>query len=466
MSALSKLLTSTAKPAPSEENSAPRARPAQSLLVAEKPQFNPDLGLKLLKVVLQGNDIPTFQNIETRHLHEQEIALYEFSKAHLRQYGRLPEPDTARSSGHALDVVSNETADYFINRIAERETHVAIQENQKLLIKALAGKADQATLLAIVRKQLSDMLAVTRNQRTDTFSTLAQEVLVDFQLARRTVGLIGVPTGYESLDMATGGIMPGELTAYVGRPGVGKTILLSEAFLACHAAGLRCVVCSNEMPGKQLVRRWLGRKAGINHSLIKKGEVSTHGERRLYAVAEQIARGPDTDVISGSFNQTIPDLERSCANFGPDALFIDAAYLVKASGITNRQQQADMQEQVVREIKGLLLDRKLPGFVTYQLNRTEKNSSQGKKHRADLSSIAGTDAVGKDADIVAAMLYAPSPYQLSHRIIDPMKTRDGAAERFAVSMDFDTMDFSEFPIETIMGSDDNDSDEEVTDYMR
>ena len=382
-------------------------------------------------------------------------------KGHLRQHGRLPTSDTIRSNGFALDVLTEEPATYWAQRLSDREIHCHVTNYQKQISRVLAANGSMVDITRILREQLAAVLSVKREAQFSTYGGLAREVLADALAARANPGaLIGLPLGYDSLNASTGGLLAGELYVIVGRPGVGKTAALMEAFHQNFDFGSRSLICSNEMPGKQLVRRLLGRRSGINHLTLKTGDIGTLAEGCLHRAISDIENGPETHFIAGNFDQTTSALEQMVAQFRPDILFVDAAYLLKVSGMA-RASATEKQEQVVRDMKALLMQYGIPGCMTFQLNRDEKDKSQGKKHRVDLSSIGGTDAVGKDADVIQAMIRAPQPYSRTHRILQGIKARDSDPTDVAIRFQFYPPDYSEIPLEEIMGN--SDDDEETTD---
>src|SRR6516162_9404659 len=89
----------------------------------------------------------------------------------------------------------------------------------------------------------------------------AAECLVQKQAANQ--GLIGMPTGLQSLDLATGGIRPGELWTIGALPGKGKTALGVQVLLANGAAGVPCVAFSLEMQTLEIGKRFLAAKSAV-----------------------------------------------------------------------------------------------------------------------------------------------------------------------------------------------------------
>ena len=83
------------------------------------------------------------------------------------------------------------------------------------------------------------------------------------------LGVLGIPSGIDELDVCTTGWRDGELT-YVGAlPGRGKTSFLLQAMYAAATAGIGVGCISLEMRASQLVRRLTVIHSGIAAQLLR-----------------------------------------------------------------------------------------------------------------------------------------------------------------------------------------------------
>ncbi len=142
---------------------------------------------------------------------------------------------------------------------------------QKVANLAVAGKPiDQKV------KEIKEELDGIENgvNVEDDFQSLGQmfsEVYDEAQLREQNpVEIWGIPTGLKSLDKETGGQQGGELTFWVGEPGVGKTWLLTGMALemARHYAG---GFLSMELKKQNIARRVLSGTSGVHTKALRSG---------------------------------------------------------------------------------------------------------------------------------------------------------------------------------------------------
>lgn len=82
--------------------------------------------------------------------------------------------------------------------------------------------------------------------------------------------LPGIPTGFEKLDAAIGGLKLGELIFVCGRPAMGKTAFLTNIAENC---GVACGIISSEMSHKQCATRMLISQGRADSGKIRAGKI-------------------------------------------------------------------------------------------------------------------------------------------------------------------------------------------------
>jgi replicative DNA helicase len=89
------------------------------------------------------------------------------------------------------------------------------------------------------------------------------EVLRELEMQAANQGLIGMTTGLHSLDVATGGLRPGELWTIGALPGKGKTTFGVQIMLANAFTGTPACAFSLEMQDLEIGKRFLAAKSTI-----------------------------------------------------------------------------------------------------------------------------------------------------------------------------------------------------------
>jgi replicative DNA helicase len=115
--------------------------------------------------------------------------------------------------------------------------------------------------LQLVQESLLQIEASSGRPTARHVRDFMPEVLRELETQSQNQGLVGMTTGIHSLDLATGGIRPGELWTIGALPGKGKTALGVQIVLANGAARTPALVFSLEMQDLEIGKRFLAAKS-------------------------------------------------------------------------------------------------------------------------------------------------------------------------------------------------------------
>ena len=229
------------------------------------------------------------------------------------------------------------------------------------------------------------------------------KALID-DLDRRRDGACGLSTGLADFDELTGGLEPGDLAIFAGRPGMGKSALLVT--ISAHVSrDAPVAVFSAEMPALQLARRCTALLGGVSQTRLR---------RPKQMVDDDWARATEGASLFGSRklwinDRQLPPLEHiraECvvhrARHGLSLVLIDYCQLVEGNG-ANRYEQL---RAVAYGSKALAKELSVPVVLLAQLNR----SVEAREHkRPHLSDLRDSGAIEEAADIVG-LLYREGYY--------------------------------------------------------
>lgn len=429
----------------------------------KKPQApKSELGLKLLRTILETADLATLYSLVPDLFMPNELKVYTWIRNFHRTFKTLPTVDVAANNGHLMPLADSPAA-YYVQRVTERAIFNAVNSRQKTFAEKMAEQ-DVDGLVQTLRDMLSAVTAVKNPNKYTPINKIAQRVKDQYLLAKDTPGLMGVTTGYPSLDYQTTGLLPGDLAVIVARPNMGKTYIQLKMAHSAWKAGKKVAVITMEMINEALVRRWIGVDAEINPDSIRRGELDIHGEKIFFDTIESYDGMDNAYFMAGDMHKDVNAVEEMIVQLAPDIVFIDASYLLTPADRQGKEGAA-IAQQVIRELKGLARAYGIPICITVQFNRNvRKHGKMNKGSRLDVADIGGTDAVGQDADIIMGLRLPPMPYRDTHRIVEMMKIREGVAQDFATQFSFWPMNFNEVPLESIMEiSDEEDEDEDSAD---
>lgn len=402
------------------------------------------LGKNFLRVVLDCREGSYIRKVTEDLFQEGEVEGFNWVKSHLDLYGVLPTVQEAIEEAHIFPEPRREsTPQYYIDQLKKRYAYSKVNERHPNLVNAMRSR-DTDSVISVLAEMLQEARRATGGASYSTMYDQYRLVEQEYREAKMSVGLRGITTGWDTLDVASNGIMGGDLVVIAGRPSMGKSWLIMKMAHSAAMSGSVVAFCSMEMSLKQIARRWLGMSTGINPNLIRSGEVGTYSEEdMLMEIEAQNSRNP-VHLMGGDMAKSVSAVENMVLEFQPSIIFIDAAYLLtpagKKQGYINRWESIT---EVVHELKMISLRHDIPVVISVQFNRNQKNKS---KAAFDLGDIAGSDAIPQDASIVLGVRGGPSPNESSQRIVEVMKNREGDTPRFATNFKFDPVRMNEVPL--------------------
>ena len=114
------------------------------------------------------------------------------------------------------------------------------------------------------------------------------------ELERRTPGgMVGVPTGFQDLDLLTGGLQDGTLIVVAGPTAAGiSTFGLTLARMAAIRAAVPTLVFSLDLTGGQVIHRLLCAEGPIDSQRLLLGRLDERDWVRLTRVLSRVAFAP------------------------------------------------------------------------------------------------------------------------------------------------------------------------------
>lgn len=281
----------------------------------------------------------------------------------------------------------------------------------------------------------------------DVFHNLETDILEVKDKREHPEKYKGIPTGFEMIDNATGGWIPGELSLVLGRPGMGKSILLLN--FGYHAYLERCnVVCVTiEMPIEQQKRRFQSLATKLNYNLIKipknmrdqdfekfKNELRDRKDSQpnyfWYIDAPQHCTAAFIESRILAFESTVGEKV--------DLLIVDPIYLMKPVD----PKEDDRVGTISWDLKILARKLNFPVIAASQFNR-----EGGRRHQhgkpVDTMDAAFTDKLSNNCDNMIGITGDNDFARLSFP-----KTRDSNIRDLFLTKNFEIMKFTYVPKET------------------
>jgi len=225
--------------------------------------------------------------------------------------------------------------------------------------------------------------------------------------------LVGLATGLKDLDRKMGGWCAGDLIVIAGRPGMGKSAILSTILRNVARRGHPAMVASLEMSAEQLAERMISDTmfdfscTNVPYSNLRTG---TFHENMFQYVRDAASMNEALPIkIEEQPGLTMAQIatraRRMKRNGGLDLLAIDHLDLVKPSGRYQGNKVYELGE-ITASCKALAKELKIPVVLLCQLSR-QVESREDK--RPILSDLRSSGSIEQDADAVI-FLYRAAYY--------------------------------------------------------
>ena len=372
------------------------------------------LDREALPVVMDILRPESFYHEAHQHVYRAVIRLFERSNPvdiltvteELRKTGEL---EKVGGSYYLVEltnrVASAANIEYHARIIAQKHIQRELIRVATNTIKdAYEDTTDVFTLLDEAEKGL---FGITQNNLSRTFEsmgTLSSRVLKQVEeLAGKTDGLTGVPTGFTDLDRLTSGWQPSDLIILAARPGMGKTsCVLAMALNAARDFNKGVAVFSLEMASAQLVQRLISMEAEIPGSKMRNGKLEDYEWQQLQTTVERLSTIPvfidDTPGIN------IFELRAKCRRLKMqhDIQLVIIDYLQLMTGASENNRNANREQEIAgisRALKNMAKELSVPVIALSQLSRAvEVRGGSKRPQLSDLRECVSGDTMVYLAD--------------------------------------------------------------------
>lgn len=270
------------------------------------------IGMNLLSRLLLDERLSDFFLLKKEYLSREEQIAYDWISKHVETHGILPSFNFATSKKRTdlRTPDSEEPYGVWHHEIISRAIYNQINDLLPSITKLLSEKKSSEALDRIA-EFVDRAQSIQTNGQSDLASVaqIGEEVLADFVRLRDVKGLIGIPTGYPSLDLTTQGYQNGTLIILAARPGVGKSTFAIKTMLEAHKAGRIPLFVSMEMKRTQIGARLMAMAGGLNLRAIKQGHLTTFAEERMAETTERLVAMQPLYILEGQFRKTVNDLK-------------------------------------------------------------------------------------------------------------------------------------------------------------
>jgi replicative DNA helicase len=224
----------------------------------------------------------------------------------------------------------------------------------------------------------------------------ASELFDDLEALVANKGqLLGLDTGFPSINDQTQGWQSGDLIIIAARPSIGKTAFVVNSAIVPARQGKHVAIFSLEMRRRQLERRMLSFLSGVPLSKIQTGYLTDSDYKGLATALGILAELPL--YINDRSGLTVSNIRLACRRqrheHGLDLVVVDYVQLIRGSldrrAATRNEELGDISQR----LKWLADELSVPVIVLSQLKRIGHS-------RPSLDDLRDSGSLEQDADLV------------------------------------------------------------------
>jgi len=397
------------------------------------------IGSELLYKIVEQQDLKTLSKLKRDLFVDEEIKLYDYVVEFLKKYKTLPTIKAFCRDNQIEEQKNLEPIEYYKDKLLKRYNKNAIMNRVDILNKLLADNKVE-DILNVFTEIITDVKDYEQNLK-DNFYTYEEllKLSLENSLNNRNKNIIGITTGWETLDKAINGFTNGNFYVVLARVKMGKSAILIRMSKSAYYSGKKILFFSLEMPAIEIADRLLGMEFNLNKTLITKGRIPSFVEKEIKENLNEISFTDNYKFIDGQFSVSIEDVLFAIQQYKPDIVYIDGAYLLRSSS-KHFKSKWELVTHTAEELKFIAMKLQIPIVASYQFNRNIGRKATSVSDKG-FENIGLSDAISQLTSVGIALL-KPDDSDTT-REIEIFGSRDGETDKFTINWDWNTMRFDE-----------------------
>jgi len=287
---------------------------------------------------------------------------------------------------------------------------------------------------------------------TRTVGSVGKEIIEELpQRMENKSTIVGLSTGYPTLDRFLLGFQPGQLYIIAARPSIGKStfgMVNMPIKMNTLSPETPMYLFSLEMTAKNLVTNMMCMISGVDSTSIRTGHnsmaqfnsiVDKFGEdlyeRNIFINDSSVLKPSDIRIKAKSMIR----------KYGVGPVFIDYLQFVKPEN--SRMEKRIAVGDASKTFKALSKDLQVPVVLLSQLNR---NAEERTDHRPKMGDLRESGEIEQDADVVM-LLHRPEYYDKGNKkgqmFVIIGKNRNGPTGEINLHSAIDKFDISDYNVQ-------------------
>lgn len=335
----------------------------------------------------------------------------------LRDRNRLDQIGGTPYLAQILDVpAATSRLTYTAMRVVDKwRLRRVIEEARAIIAEAYEASGDVGEFVQAAEARIFAVSQeVARTKTLKTSQEVMGECITEVTALRRNDAPSGISTGCKSLDKRIGYLRPGRVYVVAGRPGSGKTSLVTKIVRSMvrdeNIERRGVYFASIEMPSKQIGDRLISQETMMDTRQVEMGILSKDQFRKYVDATADIARWPlmieekpglTLSELRSSIRRAIRRLANSNdTDESKKKLGLVAVDYFQLMGTGDLGRTLDSNSQLERLSSGLLGIAKEFGVPLVLLSQLNRKCEERPDKRPMLSDLRGTGALEQDAHTI------------------------------------------------------------------
>lgn len=330
---------------------------------------------------------------------DENKAVWRFIRQHWTKYQEVPTAVTVLDNFPTYRLLAVEdNIEYLLDQLVEyrkRQKTISVVQDAS---EAIAS-GDHNTAIAVLGQGVAKILDEGARESTDIdLTNNAVQRFDDYvNIKTRPNGLLGIATGFKTIDQATAGLQPGQLVTIIAPPKTGKSVLAMQMAVNVHKDGFVPMFQSFEMTNLEQQQRHDAMRANIAHSRLIRGGLTKEEEARYKQVLEEMEQMHKFYLTDSVSAMTVTGLAAKIDKLRPDIVFVDGVYLM-TDEVTGESNSPQALTNITRNLKHLAMAKKLPMVISTQVLLWKM-----KKRQVSADAIGYSSSFYQDSDVILGL---------------------------------------------------------------
>jgi len=365
--------------------------------------------------------------------------MFRFLHTHYSAYQETPSMEVIKDNFPTYELLPTlDSTDYYLEQLISNQRKITIVNTVGGALDALDKLKDHEAALQRIEQGIIriEEQGLTRSNDME-ITEAARKAKRDYEFRKNNPGLLGLPTGFKTIDDATSGLQPGQLIVIVAPPKTGKSTLALQIAINSHLAGKVPMFMSFEMSNSEQTSRYFAMRARISHRRLMTGTLTPDEESRYLKIASSIEDMDDKFWFVDSANgQTVSSVASKIQSKSPDIIFIDGTYLM-IDEVTGESNTPQAITSITRSLKRLAQKVNKPIVIS-----TQALTWKMKGGNVSADSIGYSSSFHQDADVIFGLQREDEAID-DTRLLRVIASRNGGLSEVSLIWDWNTGQFRE-----------------------